>query len=182
VSSIVEDSGRRLLMTGALTWDFTGPGRAVPYVTVGAGIDRAPDATPTATIDAGYQFQLTLIPAVIRETEVVTIRFDHASAPVFLFGGGCRWAISRHSAIRADARVHMGPNTSRVLIDTRVESVRLEGPETGLLIGGSPSLVFSGTPTVPTSLSGPALDGFEVFSAGHGRAQVTIAVGYSRRF
>ena len=174
-------SRREVALTGALVRTFR-PSRALaPYVTIGAGVISGSGTLPSATLQGRYRFAV-LGELPIDETDRVSFRYARGAAFAAVLGGGVRRDLSRAWALRIDARVLFGPDTTRVLIDAQPSSVR--GVPAGFIESfTNPGIQFSNDPSTgrSSSLSGAGLQAFEVFSGGF-QARTLVTVGFARRF
>jgi len=174
-------SRRETALTLALNRRF-GRGGLVPYVTFGGGVGIGSGSAPTASLDARYSFVL-LGQVGFGERDQVQVRYDNGTAFLVVAGGGVQHDFSPRWGLRLDARVLIGPDTTRVLLDA-APSVATGGTERGFVESfTNPSIQFSSAPESGrvSSLSGAPLSGFEVFKGGT-RARTQITVGVSRRF
>ena len=180
-ASTQEGSRRDVALTGALVRTFR-PSRALaPYVTVGAGVIAGMGSLPSASLDARYRFSV-LGELPIDETDRVTFRYARGAAFAGVLGGGVRRDFSSAWALRIDARMLLGPDTTRVFLDAQPSSVR--GVPAGFVESfTNPGVQFSNDPSTGrrSTLSGPGLQAFEVFSGGF-RARTLVTVGFARRF
>jgi hypothetical protein len=176
-----EGRRRETAMTIALNRRFGSPGGFAPYATFGGGVAVGGGTRPSVAIDAGYRFRV-LDDVPIDESDTVTVRYDSGTAYVIVLGGGVQRAFSDRWGLRIDARVLLGPDATRVIVDAAPSSVR--GTPAGFVESfSSPAVQFSNDPSIGrvSSLSGPGLDSFEVFKGGT-RARTLITVGITRRF
>lgn len=151
------------------------------YVTLGAGFASTAGTLPSASVGGGYSFRIAgEVP--ISESDAVTLRFERPSTYVVVAGGGISGAMTSALSFRVDARVHVGPDTSRILIDTA--SLNTRGTPAGFIESGTnPSIQFSNDPSTGrrSTLSAPALEGFEVFDGG-ARTRILLTAGLVFRF
>lgn len=166
--------------TAALSGDLTGGGSLIPYVTVGAGL-----TTSSGSVSAGMtgQYRFSILGQVpVREVDSVTVRFERRTALVAVFGGGVRRDLSEKWGLRLDARVYLGPDSTRVTVTTESENVR-GTPAGSIESAGSPAIQFSNDPSTGrrSSLSAPPLQDFRVFSGGV-QIRPLLTFGISRRF
>jgi hypothetical protein len=174
-------SRREAALTGAIVRTFP-PWRALaPYVTIGAGMIAGSGSLPSATLEARYRFSV-LGEVPIDETDRVSFRYTRRAAFAGVLGGGVRRDLSGAWGLRIDARVLLGPDTTRVLLDAQPSSVR--GVPAGFVESfTNPGVQFSNDPSTGrrSTLSGPALQGVEVFSGGF-QARTLVTAGVTRRF
>jgi len=151
------------------------------YVTLGAGFASTSGTLPSANVGGGYSFRIAgEVP--ISESNSVTVGFERPSTYVIVLGGGISGEMTNALSFRADARVHVGPDTSRILIDT--VSVNTRGTPAGFIESGTnPAIQFSNDPSTGrrSTLSAPALAGFEVFDGGT-RTRILLTAGLVLRF
>ena len=174
-------SRRDIAFTGALVRTFR-PSRAfAPYVTIGAGVIAGTGSLPSSSLDARYRFSV-LGEVPIDETDRVSFRYARGAAFAGVLGGGVRRDLSGAWALRIDARVLLGPDTTRVLIDAQPSSVR--GVPAGFIESfTNPGVQFSNDPATGrrSTLSGAGLHGFAVFKGGF-QARSLVTVGLARQF
>ena len=181
-ATIVEQEGRHLVATGALVINLMQSDRFAPYAVVGGGIDSPRGEAAEVALDGMYEFRTALAMSLIRETDTVTIQYESARSLVMMFGGGFRWDLSPRSGLRGEVRVHLGSNGPHVLVSTAATNVRLEGPPTAVLFVATPSLLFSGSTTLMSTLSGSAVERFEAFRTSALWTRAAITFGYFLRF
>lgn len=174
-------SRRDIALTGALVRTFRPSQALAPYVTVGAGVIAGTGSLPSASLDARYRFSV-LGELPIDETDRVSVRYRRGAAFAGVLGGGVRRNLSNTWALRIDARVLLGPDTTRVVVDAQPSSVR--GVPAGFIESfTNPGVQFSNDPSTGrrSTLSGAGLQAFEVFEGGF-QARPVITVGLARRF
>ena len=176
-----EGSRREFAATGALNADFRGFGGVTPYATFGGGILAGTGTLPSADLTGRSRF-LVLGDVPIDESERTALRFERPPAFVVVLGGGLRRDLSERWGLRVDGRALLGPDATRIVVDTETASVR--GTPAGFVESfTNPAIQFSNDPATGrrSTLSAPPLQAFRVFSGGI-RARTTITVGISRRF
>ena len=182
-SSSSQDAGglRENTFTGAVNIRLKEWKSGGPYVTVGAGYSAFSGTRPSANVDVGYSFRIAgEVP--IAENDAVTLHFERPSTYVVVAGGGVSAALTNALSFRVDARVHFGPDTSRILVDTASTNTR--GTPAGFIESGTnPSIQFSNDPSTGrrSTLSAPALERFEVFDGGT-RVRTLLTAGLAFRF
>lgn len=154
-------------------------GRLRPYGSVGMGERGRIGGVDSVGVTGRYTF-LTPSGAEVDETDSATLHYHGGWTTVAAFGAGARLLVGRHSGIRVDASVTTGPDRDGVTVDEQPFS-RL-GTRSGFVFqpatGTVGSIVFSNTPSQPTSLSGPAVLN-QTTAAGRGwRSVWTVAVGW----
>lgn len=170
-----DTSGRDVAVTGAVEWRF-GSGGVVPYVTYGGGAVFALGDAPAVSLDGRYQ--AAILGAVpIDETDRVSIQATHDTSFVGVLGGGVRRAMAGGWGVRVDARVMLGKNSTRVVIDA-TPSVVTGTPAGFIETGTSPAIQFSNNPSTgrTSSLSGTTED-FAVFAGSGMETRVLITIG-----
>jgi hypothetical protein len=175
-------SRRETALTLALNRRFGSMGGFEPYATFGGGLAIGSGEAPSASLDGHYSF-LLLGQIGFSETDQMRVRYDHGTAFLVVLGGGVHRAFSPQWGLRIDARVLIGPDTTRVGVDA-TPSVATGGTERGFIESFSnPAIQFSSAPDSGrvSSLSGAALNDFEVFNGGT-RARTQITFGVTRRF
>jgi hypothetical protein len=182
-ASAETDSGgrRESTVTAALNAHWKPWKSFAPYATFGGGLAAGSGSLPSARIEGRYQFSI-LREVTVSETDSVAIRCERPAAFVAVLGGGARRELSPKWGLAVDARVFIGPDTTRILVDAHPSSVR--GTPAGFIESfTNPAIQFSNDPATGrrSTLSGPALEGFDVFDGGL-RARTIVTVGLSRRF
>jgi len=114
-------SRRETALTLALNRRFGRGGGFVPYVTFGGGVGIGSGSAPTASLDAHYSFVL-LGQIGFGERDQVQVRYDNGTAFLVVAGGGVQHDFSPRWGLRLDARVLIGPDTTRVLLDAALGS------------------------------------------------------------
>jgi hypothetical protein len=173
--------GRDTAVTLAVSARFRSWGPFVPYATFGGGVMTGAGSLPSASLEGRYRFSI-LGEVPIDETDRVSLRYTRRAAFVAVLGGGVQRDFSGRWGLRVDARVLAGPDTTRVLVDATPSSART-GPSGFVESFTNPGLQFSNDPSTGrrSTLSGPALQAFEVFSGGM-QARTLVTVGIVRRF
>lgn len=169
-------------ITAAFNRDAGRLGRLQPYFTVGGGI-----MIPSEEFFAGGSVQSRYTTSIlgevpIDETDSVRVAFTRPKSFVVVLGGGLRHDFSRPWSIRVDARMLVGPDTTRVTLDATPSVAR--GTPAGFIESfTNPAIQFSNDPATGrvSSLSGPALHDVEVFNGGV-LARTIVSVAVSRRF
>jgi hypothetical protein len=175
-------SGRDVAVTGAVNIRFAAIGPFVPYVTAGAGMLDGAGALPSVTLQGHYHF-VVLGQVPIDETDRVTLRYVQQASLVGVFGGGLRRDLSGAWGLRIDARVFVGTNGTRLVVDA-TPSVATLTPAGFLESFTNPAIQFSNNPSTgrQSSLSGPPLSGFAAFTGSGLVTRVLLTVGIVRRF
>jgi hypothetical protein len=172
---------RDTAVTLALSARFAPWGRFVPYATFGGGVIAGTGSLPSASLEGRYRFSV-IGEVPIDETDRVSLRYTRGTGVVVVLGGGLQRDMSSRWGLRVDARLLMGPDTTRVLVDTAPSSVR-SGPSGFVESFTNPGVQFSNDPSTGrrSTLSAPAQQGLEVFSGGF-QTRTLVTVGIVRRF
>ncbi|HJZ78310.1 MAG TPA: hypothetical protein VKE51_41565 [Vicinamibacterales bacterium] len=176
-----EGDFRETAFTAAFNRDVGRLGGLQPYFTVGAGVVAASGTPPSATLQ-GHYFTTILGEVPIDEIDRVSIRFTRSTSAVAVLGGGVRHDFSDAWGLRIDARLLVGPDTTRVHLDAQPTVAR--GTPAGFIESfTNPAIQFSNDPATGrrSSLSGAALQNVEVFNGGV-LARTVISVAVARRF
>lgn len=177
-----QTDSRRTLVTGAANFELPVNGRVVPYATVGGGVLIRSGGLPTATLTGNYQFRFGGAGSPFNASDVVEVHFAAKDkAPVGLFGGGVKYALSARQGLRADVRVHISANSLDTLVNARPSSVT-GTPAFSINSTTTPSLVFSNTAATRANLSGPAITDLKTFTGSGREIQTNLTVGYFVRF
>jgi hypothetical protein len=173
---------RETALTLALNRRFGSWGAFAPYATFGGGVAIGSGTQPSASIDARYRFVvLGLVP--IGGDDHLVVRYGSGTAFVGVVGAGLQRDLSDRWGLRLDARVLIGPDTTRVKLDAAPTFVR-GGTEPGFVESfTNPAIQFSNDPSTGrvSSLGGAGLQGFDVFKGGT-RARTQITIGVTRSF
>jgi len=154
-------------ITAAFNRDVWHLGALQPYVTLGAGA-MIPREKLFAEGSAQARYRTSILGVVpIDETDSVRVSFTRPASFVAVLGGGVRHDFSRPWSFRVDARLLVGPDTTRVTLDATPVVTR--GSPAGFVESfTTPAIQFSNDPATGrvSSLSGPALQGVDVFKGG----------------
>jgi hypothetical protein len=176
-----ETRRRETAATLALNARFAAWGAFVPYLTVGGGVLTGSGSLPSASIQGRYRFSIAgEVP--IDETDLVSLRYSRPASFVAVLGAGLRRDLSDRWGVRVDGRMLLGPDSTRLLIDATPSSAR-SGPSGFVESFTNPAIQFSNDPSTGrrSTLSGPALQEFDVFSGGL-QTRTLVTVGVFRRF
>jgi hypothetical protein len=176
-----EGSRREFAATAAMNSEFPGFGAFIPYATFGGGILAGTGALPSADLTGRSRFAV-LGEVPIDESERMALRFERPPAFVVVLGGGLRGDLSERWGLRIDVRALIGPDATRVVVDTATTNVR--GTPGGFVESfTNPAIQFSNDPSTGrrSTLSAPPLEAFRVFSGGI-QTRTIVTVGVSRRF
>jgi hypothetical protein len=178
-------SGQAMTLTGAWQWQIGAAAGFRPYLTGGGGVIRALGDGATSVLEGRYRAVASpqgQTPAPFDETDRLTLRVTTATTWVGVAGGGLSRAFSERLGLRIDARVHLGPNTTRAEVDAH--PVIAPGSPAGfveLLV--NPALQFSNdAATGRRSSLGDTLDQFEVFAGTGLQTRFLISGGITIRF
>jgi hypothetical protein len=152
-----------------------------PYLTFGGGILTGSGALPSASVAGRYIFSI-LGEVAVNEADRVSLRYTRGAVFVAVLGAGLQREMSDRWGIRIDGRMLLGPDATRVVIDA-APSIARAGPSGFIESFTSPAVQFSNDPSTGrrSTLSAPALQGFEVFSGGL-QTRTLLTVGVCRRF
>lgn len=178
-------SSREMALTGAWQWEIGSFGAFVPYVTGGGGIVRALGDGTSSVLEGRYRATAApqnQTPAPFDETDVLTTRVTSATTWLAVAGGGLRRNLSDRLGLRLDARVHIGPNTTRAEVDARpLIATATPAGFAELLV--NPAVQFSNDLTTGRRSSlGDTLGGFEMFSGSGLQSRFLITAGITVRF
>jgi hypothetical protein len=151
-----------------------------PYVSVGVGRLTNGAETLRVRLRGSYQFRF-FDSNPFNETDSVTIRTsDRESSFVGVFGGGAMYELSPRQGLRFDLRIHIGNSGIATELDAS-PTVVTATPVLALPSNTNPSIQFSNTNTLKSSLSGRISDQ-TVVAAGGMDTRLNLTVGYFFRF
>jgi hypothetical protein len=154
--------------------------RLAPYLSVGVGWVTNSAETMTVRLRGSYQFRF-FDTNPFNETDNVTIRTtDGDSSIIGVFGGGALYELSARQGLRFDVRIHAGTTGIASELDAG-PTVVTGSPTLALPSITNPSVQFSNTPSLTTSLSG-RMSGQTVFTGSGLDTRVNLTVGYFIRF
>jgi hypothetical protein len=175
---------RDVAVTGALSIRFARLGPFVPFATAGGGMMRGAGDPASVTLTGTYRFLIQAgTPVPIDESDRATVKFGQGSTWVGVLGGGLRRETSAKWGWRIDARVFLGRNGTRVEVDATPSVTR--GTPAGFIESfTSPAIQFSNDPATGriSTLSGAALQNFEVFRGEGIQTHVLVTAGIFVRF
>ena len=181
-ATITNDEGRQLLTVGAAVFKLPELGPVTPFVVGGAGLASNLGDTPSVTLTGTYTFTTSV---TFTETDTVVVRYEPEQHElVGVFGGGFTYAVSPRSGVRVDVRTHVSKNTLHTTLDA-TPSVQVRTPSDALASFSIPSVQFSNNPTVTgqrSTLTAPAVNGFETFETSGWAQRVNFTAGYYFRF
>ncbi len=199
---IADGSGHQLVATAVVNVNVTtgdGPKwsrrppkrRFVSYVTIGAGVMSTGGEEASASLVGRYQFSSPAGggSAPFNETDTVTIRSAGSIGTRFVGVVGLGWKqdLSSRTGLRFDGRVYVGRNTARIVVDAR-PSVAAGSPSSTVVLTntgmGAIQFVNSSTDSAGpySSLSGPAITGFETYMGTGVSIQINLTLGVFLRF
>jgi hypothetical protein len=160
-----DGSTREIALTGALVTDFAPWGGFSPFVVTGGGVLMHAGDAPAIQLEGRYRALIDGV-APIDETDRLTVEYGDRTTLVAVVGGGVHRTLSPRWGLRIDARVLLGPRTTRVALDAD-PNVATSAPAGVIQTFTYPSLQLSNNPftTRESTLSG-ALDGFDAFQGG----------------
>jgi hypothetical protein len=179
-ADIPESGGGQTSLTGALLISLARRGRFAVHAIGGGGLVVNGSRTLDVTMRGTYAFNIFgTFP--INESDTVTIHFaDRKTSGVAIFGGGFTYGSPRRG-LRTDVRGLAGSSGVTTSVDASPSQQRVS-PASVLPSLTSPSIQFSTTTGVPTSLSGSAISRLETFGGGGLDFRVELTVGYFFRF
>jgi hypothetical protein len=167
-----------------LTYHLRPGTRFDPFVILGGGVLTNSGNTPNSVMTGNYQFQFAFSGSSFsyRQTDTVTIHgLDGGSRPVAIIGGGIDKALSAHSGLRFSARLAIGPNRAETTTDAS-PTTQTSTPQLGLFFQSRATTIIINNGLLPSTLSGPTLNGFQTFGGTGLRIESTITAGYFIRF
>jgi hypothetical protein len=181
VSSFEEKRVSRILTTGALTVNLMTSGRAIPYVTAGAGFAAHTGGTPRASLEGNYQFQI-LGRSPVNERDSVALRTEIDEGVVGVFGGGLKLSVSRRWGLRFDLRAFVNEVSVETMLDAR-SSATSAAPAGAAASLSEPSLQFSNSGSLgPSTLASQSINGFRTFEGRGWQSRTTVSGGLFLRF
>jgi hypothetical protein len=176
-----ETRRRETAATLALNARFPPWGAFVPYLTFGGGLLTGSGSLPSASLEGRYRFSV-LGEVAIDETDRVSVHYTRHASFVAVLGAGLQRDMSDRWGLRIDGRMLLGPDATRIAIDASPATVRT-GPSGFIESFTNPAVQFSNDPSTGrrSTLSAPALQGFEVFSGGL-QTRTLVTIGVFRRF
>lgn len=175
------ESASQTAITGALNIALSRTRRTLmPYVTAGMGWRTNNVDTLRLQLRGQYQFRF-FDANPFNETDTVTIRTtDRQSGVIGVVGGGALYALSPRQGLKFDARIHMGANGIESDLDA-APTVAVLNPALALPSNTNPSIQFSNTPVLKSSLSGRTSNQ-RVFTGSGLDARFHLTVAYFYRF
>lgn len=174
-------SGTRTVATGSLVLSPLRVGRLGLHLMAGGGfvVNDSPDFE--VRLQAGYRFSvLSRFP--ITESETVSIRYsEKRRAPAVVAGAGLTLRIVGRSGLRVDARVISSEHPSTTTVQSSPSTQVAQQPIVFPSLT-SPSLQFSTTAGVRSTLSGDTVSGLVTHRGGGRQVVPHLTVGYYIRF
>ena len=170
----------RMVVSGVLNVGVVRSGPLGIHVSGGVGRSSSSSGALSFRLRGDYGFRFFDVNP-ISETDNVTIRMtDDASAMVGVLGGGFTYDVGARHGLRADVRVYVGDSAQTTVVEA-VPFVSRTGPALTLPSATNPSIQFSNTTLLPSSLSGTLTD-FKTFTSGGREVRPHVTVGYFLRF
>jgi hypothetical protein len=181
-ADLSDGSRREIAVTGTVHYLFGRHGGLEPYVGFGGGVMTGAGDGATATVEGRYRFTMPG-GAPISETDRATLRLTSRTVAVGVLAAGVRHDLSPAWGIQIDGRVWLGPATARVALDT-APAATLATPAGFIESFTYPSVQFSnnGSTGRRSTLSGAALQNFDLFTSSGLETRVVITAGVFRRF
>ena len=178
---IPDSSGGQTAATGALLIALSKHGRLGTHAIGGGGVVVNGSREIDVQVRGTYAFSIFgTFP--INETDAVTIHFaDRKTSVTGLFGGGITYDFSARRGIRADVRVLMSQSGVTTAVDASPLVQRVV-PASVLPSQTTPSIQFSTTTGIPTTLSGAAVTRLETFSGSGFDLRTQVTIGFFFRF
>lgn len=168
-------------VTASFNRDIGRLGRLQPYVTAGGGVMIPQEFLFGGTLTGRYTTAI-LGEVPIQETDSISFDVTQSTAFTAVAGGGVRLDLGPQWAVRGDARLLIGPDTTRITLDATPSVAR--GTPAGFIESfTNPAIQFSNDPATGrvSSLTGPPLQGVTVFKGGI-LARTIVSVSIARRF
>ena len=151
-----------------------------PYVSLGAGRVTNSAETMSLSLRGSYQFRF-FDSNPFNETDSLTMRTsDRESSFIGVFGGDAMYELSPRQGLRFDLRIHVGNSGVATELDAS-PTILTATPILALPSMTNPSIQFSNTSTLKSSLSGRISDQ-TVAATGGMDARINLTVGYFFRF
>lgn len=148
-------------------------------MTAGGGERWTVGTDESVNVTGRYTFT-TPSGAPIDQSDSVTIHYHEGSSAIMAFSGGARIMATAHAGLRVDARVTLGNARDTVSVDATPTSE--PGTPAGFVLQPgtktNPPLVFSNTPSQPTTLSGPAISNLPTAIGTGVRRTWTVTAGW----
>ena len=160
-----DGSTREIALTGALVTDFAPWGGFSPFLVTGGGVLMHVGDAPAVQLEGSYRALIDGV-APIDEKDRLTVEYGGRTTMVAVVGGGVHRTLSPRWGLRIDARMLLGPRTTRVAL-TADPDVATFTPGRFIESFTYPNLQLSNNPSTgrESTLSG-ALDGFDAFTGG----------------
>ena len=160
-----DGSTREIALTGALVTDFAPWGGFSPFLVTGGGVLLHAGDPPAIQLEGRYRALIDGV-APIDETDRLTVEYGDRTTPIAVLGGGVHRTFSPRWGLRIDARVLLGPRTTRVALHADPD-VATGTPPRFIETFTYPNLQFSNNASTgrESTLSG-SLDGFDAFTGG----------------
>ncbi|HEY1308452.1 MAG TPA: hypothetical protein VGF24_33110 [Vicinamibacterales bacterium] len=183
--AISEGDARQIVTTGAVRFDLMPDRRWTPYVIGGLGVNSTQADDVRAVLTGTYEVVLSNLPptpATFSQADTLTLTSHVDSALVWLFGGGVRLPLGDRWGLRVDVRDWVQRNRVTTHVSAAPTLLPPFSSTTfGAQVSDNPPLIFSGRPSVTSTLSVPITD-FVTFSGDGAAHQLSVTVGASWRF
>ena len=181
------ESQDRLLMTGAINFEFGTAGSLRPYLVGGGGIERRSDQTPTTSMIGEYQSQVIFGFPVRAIDQIELSGTTSRNSFVGVLGGGVRIPMSQRLGLRADARVYLRGNSDETFLSTLTPPARITGNTSGYFdIGINPAIQLQSlprpSPDSEVSFSGPQISNFRTFEGTGIETSIAVTMGVFWKF
>jgi len=165
VRSVQIENGHHIVATGAINVALKKTGKAIPYLTGGAGVSSHSGTAVSVSLVGDYRFALGGI-TPFHETDAVSVRYtvaDHVMVGVL--GGGLKYMVSPRVGLRFDYRTYLGPNSRRTFVDSNPFVSTLTPAGSGAS-ATTPGIQFSNDAGIglESSLSGSPIVDFRTFT------------------
>jgi hypothetical protein len=191
-AALEDGRARQLFTSGALIINLTTASRVTPYAAVGAGLISIHGELPSATLQGNYQFS-NATGAIFNETDTVTVTDGrHTNTLAGIVGGGLKYDLSSRWGIRLDVRAFLTGNPGRTNLAATPDVALGQLPAGRVTLNADPTIQFGNssnpvtalrvTAVTPSTLSGPAIEGFRTWSGRGVASHTNLAVGMFWRF
>ena len=172
---------REVAVTGALQVTFPTAGRAVPYVSVGAGYVDVSGELPSSEVVGTYRFRVHR-QHVFEQVDAVTLRSSSSGgAAVGVVGGGVKAYLSDRWGLRLDVRALIGQSATYLEVDTDPR-VRADDGFDAVASRTTPSIQFGNEAAGVPSTLGLAAQGLRTWSASGLLVRARFSLGLFWRF
>lgn len=175
------DPAHDAALTVAFNRDIGRLGGMQPYITAGGGVVFAGGFRYSGSLQGHYSAAI-LGEVPIDETDRASMTVTRSTTYAIVAGGGLSRELSPKWSLRVDARMLVGPDSTRIHLDA-TPSVTRGAPAGFIESFTNPAIQFSNDPAIGrvSSLSGAPLSAAEVFKGGW-VGRTTVGVTVARRF